>query len=104
MTTLYWRILFWGVPAVLLAGTAALTLWGEGGIPARERYRADVASTQRELASLDRENQQLAHEIMLMERDPRIMKRVVADELHWAEEGSVIFDFSTANTEASEAP
>ncbi|MBN2799573.1 MAG: septum formation initiator family protein [Deltaproteobacteria bacterium] len=88
------RLIFWVIPALLLVAVVLATVWGDHGVLTRDRYQQELRQEQAALAALERENQRLSREISLMDRDPRVLRRVVADELHWAKDGAVIYDFS----------
>jgi len=87
------RLLITALPAVLLVAIAATTIWGDDGLTARDRLQADLAHKNADLAAMERDNQVLVRQLMLMDRDPVVLERVVADELEWARTDATLYRF-----------
>lgn len=88
------RILLAVVPALVMGAVVVSTIWGDKGLIARHQLQRELAEEQAELAAIERENQRLKRKLSLMERDPRVVERILADELRWAHPDAVIYDFS----------
>ena len=88
------RLFFLSVaPAVVLFGVVVVTIWGENGIIQRRQLTEELDVANEELALIQAENQRLLLELKQMERDPRVLSRAVADELHWSSEDATIYRF-----------
>ncbi len=81
------------LPALVIASLAASAIWGERGLLARHVLVGRLDSATGELAATERENQRLLRELRVMETDPVLMERMVAEELSWAREGDTIYRF-----------
>jgi len=93
--SLFQRALLALLPALVIASLAASAIWGESGLLARHELRADLDKANHTLAATERENQRLLRELRLMESDPVLLERVVAEELSWAREGDTLYRFDT---------
>jgi cell division protein FtsB len=87
------RVLLAVLPALVLVVIGASAIWGESGLLARNKLQQRLEDANEELAALERENQRLVRELQVLERDPLALERVIAEELEWAEEGTVIYRF-----------
>lgn len=68
-------------------------IWGETGLLVRHDLRARLGTANAELAALERDNQRLIRELALLERDPIVVERQIAEELGWAREGTTLYRF-----------
>lgn len=93
------RVLLAVIPALLIGAVVVSAIWGDNGLLARYQLQVELESNQAELAALDRENQRLLRELSLIERDPVVVERILADELHWGREGAVLYRFDDEPTE-----
>jgi cell division protein FtsB len=82
------------LPALVIASLAASALWGESGLLARHQLRGQLARANDSLADTERENQRLLRELRLMDQDPLLLERMVAEELGWGRQGDVIYRFA----------
>ena len=87
------RVLLVVVPLAITVTVVVSTIWSDHGLLARHQLQVELVHAQAELAEVERENQRLLREIRVMERDPVVLERLVADELRWGREGDVIYDF-----------
>lgn len=87
------RVLLTLIPAIVLASIATSAIWGESGLLVRHDLRERVARSNGELAAIERENQRLLRDLQLIDRDPVVLERMLAEELGWAREGSTIYRF-----------
>lgn len=81
------------LPAMIIAGLAASAVWGESGLLARHQLETRLDRANDELATLERENQRLLRDLRLMDQDPVVLERMVAEELGWGREGATLFRF-----------
>ncbi len=87
------RLLFSVLPAFVLLGLGTAIVFGHNGLVSQWNLRSEMGKANEKLASVDRENHALLREIRLMERDEVVVERVIAEQLDWAREGSVIYRF-----------
>jgi cell division protein FtsB len=87
------RVLLAVLPALVLVVIGVSAIWGESGLLARNRLQQRLEQANEELAALERENQRLVRELQVLERDPIALERVIAEELEWAQKGTVIYRF-----------
>ena len=83
----------WKLPTLIIATVVASTIWGEFGLLPRYELQVQLGRANDRVAAVERENQRLLREVTLMERDPAVLERVVAEELSWGTEGAVIYRF-----------
>lgn len=88
------RLLLTVVPMLLIVGIGASTLWGHNGVFARAALEADAQRAAARLAKVDRENQRLLRDLALMETDPVVLERMVAEELLMARDGATLYLFA----------
>lgn len=87
------RLILTVIPAMLIAGIAASTVWGHNGILARRQLERDVDRAGDHLATVERDNQRLLRDLTLMDSDPVVLERTVAEELMMARDGATIYQF-----------
>ena len=80
-------------PAVILAGLVIMTLWGDNGLTRRHALQEELQAANADLGRIQAENQRLLRDLKVLERDPIAIERKVADELHWAPQGAVLYTF-----------
>jgi cell division protein FtsB len=78
---------------MILATLAASVVWGESGLLARRHLAERLDRSNQDLAAIERENQRLIRDLRLMEQDPAVLERLVAEELGWAREGTTLYRF-----------
>jgi cell division protein FtsB len=81
------------LPAMAIGSIALFAVWGDNGLFARHRLAAEMRTANMELATLERRNQALVRELQVADQDPIVLERMVAEELGWGRQGSVIFRF-----------
>jgi cell division protein FtsB len=81
------------LPALVITSLAASAIWGESGLLARHQLREQLALENAGLAEVERANQRLVRDLRLMERDPLLLERMVAEELSWGREGDTLYRF-----------
>lgn len=85
------------LPASIVSFVGVSVIWGDSGLLARHRLADELQRANGELAALDRENQRLIRELQLMEQDPLVLERLVAEELGWGRSDAVIVRFDDAD-------
>lgn len=90
------RVLFVIAPALLISALLVTLLWGEEGLTARSELRGELTEAKADLADVERRNQRLLRDLKLMEEDPVVLERMVAEELRWAAEGTRLYQFADA--------
>lgn len=88
------RVLFTVAPVLLISALLVTLLWGEEGLATRASLRSDLTTANVDLAELERDNQRLLRGIKLMEEDPVVLERMVAEELLLAADGTVLYRFA----------
>ena len=88
------RLLLSVLPALLLAAVGTSVIWGDNGVIVRHQLDAQLDASHSELARLERANEVALRELKLMESDPVVLERMVADELGWGREDAVLVRFS----------
>jgi cell division protein FtsB len=87
------RLLLAVLPAAILVGIGASAIWGESGLLARHALGERLAQENAELAAIERANQQLYRELVLLERDRVVVERAIAEGLGWARDGTTVYRF-----------
>ena len=87
------RLLFSILPALILVALGTAIVFGHNGLMNQWNLQSEMRAANVELAGVERENHALLREIRLMERDEIVVERVLAEQLDWAREGSVIYRF-----------
>lgn len=85
------------LPAVLMVSVGVSTIWGESGLLARHQLERELVEANAELAAIERENQRLIRELRLMDEDPAVLERLVAEELGWGRADATIIRFVDAD-------
>lgn len=70
-----------------------MAIWGENGLLDWYGLKRHAEAERTEWARIERENERLMYELRLLDEDPVNLERLVADELGWARDGTVIHRF-----------
>lgn len=80
------------------AGVAGLTVWlfvhvmfGANGMVVYRQKKADYQSLQKEIDSLQRENDRYTQQIKSLQSDPKMIEKEAREQLHYARPGEVIY-------------
>ncbi|MFT7521238.1 MAG: cell division protein FtsB [Kiritimatiellia bacterium] len=87
------RLLLTLVPAFLIGGVVLTAIWGDNGLVRRAELQTELRTANDDLRAIQKQNQRLLHHLRLMEQDPIVIERAVADELEVAPTGSTIYRF-----------
>jgi hypothetical protein len=83
------------LPALVIGSVAVSAIWGDNGLGTRHKLKAELAEANHQLADLERDNQQRLRDLRLMDEDPLVLERLVADELAWGQLGVVLYRFNS---------
>jgi cell division protein FtsB len=100
-----WRKVATGVAALLALGMGYHVIFGQNGLTVYQQKRQDAQTLDRQLHSLQRENEQLKGHVDRLQNDPNAIEHQAREELHYTRPGEVIYTLpasagsSTASTE-----
>jgi cell division protein FtsB len=100
-----WRKVATGAAALLALAMGYHVIFGQNGLTAYQQKRQDAQSLDRQLHSLQRENDQLKGHVDRLKSDPNAIEHQAREELHYTRPGEIIYTLpaSPSNT-ASAAP
>jgi cell division protein FtsB len=87
------KLLLAALPAMVILGIVASTIWGDNGLVMRLKLQQELQRAHDDLAGIQLENQQLRRDLELLDRDPRAVERLAAEELAWGAPDAVIYRF-----------
>lgn len=100
------RITSWALHSWRPAGTAvavglAMTMmfhviYGQHGLSAWQRMRAEDRDLQQQIRDIQQENSQMQHQIDELKSDPDAIEREAREKLHYAKPGEVIYTLPDA--------
>src|SRR5277367_1507718 len=86
-----WRKVATGAAALLAIGLGYHVIFGQNGITAYQQKRQDAQSLDRQLHSLQRENELLKGHVERLQNDPNAIEHQAREELHYTRPGEVIY-------------
>jgi cell division protein FtsB len=86
-----WRKVATGAAAVLALGMGYHVIFGQNGLTAYQQKRQDAESLDRQLHSLQKENEQLKGHVERLKNDPNAIEHQAREELHYTRPGEVIY-------------
>jgi cell division protein FtsB len=95
-----WRKVATGAAALLALAMGYHVIFGQNGITAYQQKRQDAQSLDRQLHSLQKENDQLKGHVDRLQSDPNAIEHQAREELHYTRPGEVIYTLP-ASTGAS---
>jgi cell division protein FtsB len=98
-----WRKVATGAAALLALAMGYHVIFGQNGITAYQQKRQDAQSLDRQLHSLQKENDQLKGHVDRLKSDPNAIEHQAREELHYTRPGEVIYTLP-ASAGASGAP
>jgi cell division protein FtsB len=98
-----WRKVATGAAALLALGMGYHVIFGQNGLTAYQQKRQDAQNLERQLHSLQRENDQLKGHVERLQSDPNAIEHQAREELHYTRPGEVIYTLP-ANPGSSGAP
>jgi cell division protein FtsB len=98
-----WRKVATGTAALLALGMGYHVIFGQNGITAYQQKRQDAQSLDRQMRSLQRENEQLKGHVDRLKSDPNAIEHQAREELHYTRPGEVIYTLPAAPSAAGTA-
>ena len=90
------RRLIWNlIPASVLVGALWIALAGENGLLERSSLQQRLLATEARVSHVEDGNRELEAEIRALKTAPQVRRRVAAETLLRAEEGSTIYRFES---------
>jgi cell division protein FtsB len=86
-----WRKVATGAAALLAIGLGYHVIFGQNGLTAYQQKRQDAQSLDRQLHSLQRENELLKGHVERLQNDPNAIEHQAREELHYTRPGEVIY-------------
>jgi cell division protein FtsB len=95
-TQLSWRKVATGAAAVLALAMGYHVIFGQNGLTAYEQKRQDAQTLDKQLHSLQRENDLLKDHVDRLQSDPNAIEHQAREELHYTRPGEVIYTLPVA--------
>lgn len=86
-----WRKVATGAAALLAIGLGYHVVFGQNGITIYQQKREETQSLDRQLQSLQRENEVLKGHVERLQSDPNAIEHQAREELHYTRPGEVIY-------------
>jgi cell division protein FtsB len=86
-----WRKVATGAAALLALAMGYHVIFGQNGLTAYQQKRQDAQSLNRQLHSLQRENDLLKGHVDRLQNDPNAIEHQAREELHYTRPGEVIY-------------
>lgn len=86
-----WRKVATGAAALLAVGLGYHVVFGQNGITVYQQKRQETQSLDRQLQSLQRENELLKEHVERLQNDPNAIEHQAREELHYTRPGEVIY-------------
>jgi cell division protein FtsB len=86
-----WRKVATGAAALLALAMGYHVIFGQNGLTAYQQKRQDAQTLDRQLHSLQRENDQLKGHVDRLQNDPNAIEHQAREELHYTRPGEVIY-------------
>jgi cell division protein FtsB len=86
-----WRKVATGVAALLALGMGYHVIFGQNGLTVYQQKRQDALTLDRQLHSLQRENDLLKGHVDRLQNDPNAIEHQAREELHYTRPGEVIY-------------
>jgi cell division protein FtsB len=86
-----WRKVATGAAALLALAMGYHVIFGQNGITAYQQKRQDAQSLDRQLHSLQKENDLLKGHVDRLQSDPNAIEHQAREELHYTRPGEVIY-------------
>jgi cell division protein FtsB len=86
-----WRKVATGAAALLALAMGYHVVFGQNGLTAYQQKRQDTQSLDRQMRSLQKENEQLKGHVERLKSDPNAIEHQAREELHYTRPGEVIY-------------
>jgi cell division protein FtsB len=98
-----WRKVATGIAALLALAMGYHVIFGQNGLTVYQQKRQDAQSLDRQLHSLQRENDLLKGHVDRLQNDPNAIEHQAREELHYTRPGEVIYTLpASASSTVSE--
>jgi cell division protein FtsB len=98
-----WRKVATGAAALLALAMGYHVIFGQNGLTAYQQKRQDAQSLDRQLHSLQKENDQLKGHVDRLQNDPNAIEHQAREELHYTRPGEVIYTLPASTGASSTA-
>src|SRR5277367_6332322 len=95
---LSWRKVATGSAALLALAMGYHVIFGQNGLTVYQQKRQDAQSLDRQLHSLQKENDQLKGHVDRLKNDPNAIEHQAREELHYTRPGEVIYTLPAKST------
>ena len=101
-----WRKVVTGAAAILALAMGYHVIFGQNGLTVYQQKREDAQTLDRQLHSLQRENDLLKGHVDRLKSDPNAIEHQAREELHYTRPGEVIYTLpaSASSSNASSEP
>lgn len=86
-----WRKVATGIAALLALGMGYHVIFGQNGLTVYQQKRQDAQTLDRQLRSLQRENDLLKGHVDRLQNDPNAIEHQAREELHYTRPGELIY-------------
>jgi cell division protein FtsB len=91
-----WRKIATGAAALLALAMGYHVIFGQNGLTVYQQKRQDAETLDRQLHSLQRENDLLKGHVDRLQNDPNAIEHQAREELHYTRPGEVIYTLPTS--------
>lgn len=98
-----WRRVATGAAALLAVAMGYHVIFGQNGLTVYQQKRQDAESLDRQLHSLQRENDLLKGHVERLQNDPSAIEHQAREELHYTRPGEVIYTLPAPPASSSTA-
>jgi cell division protein FtsB len=99
-----WRKVATGAAALLALAMGYHVIFGQNGLTAYQQKRQDAQNLDRQLHSLQKENDQLKGHVERLKSDPNAIEHQAREELHYTRPGEVIYTLPASAPGSTTAP
>ncbi|WP_213806755.1 septum formation initiator family protein [Granulicella sp. dw_53] len=99
-----WRKVATVAAAVVAMGLGYHVMFGQNGLTAYEQKRQEARALNRQLQSLQRENELLKNHVDRLQSDPNAIEHQAREELHYTRPGEVIYTMPDAPGKPAKTP
>jgi cell division protein FtsB len=92
-----WRKVATGAAALLALAMGYHVIFGQNGLTVYQQKRQDAQALERQLHSLQRENDLLKGHVERLQNDPNAIEHQARQELHYTRPGEVIYTLPTGS-------
>jgi cell division protein FtsB len=98
-----WRKVATGAAALLALGLGYHVVFGQNGLTVYQQKRQDAQTLERQLHSLQKENDQLKGHVERLQNDPNAIEHQAREELHYTRPGEVIYTLPASTSSSATA-